>query len=106
SSTASAVTALAAPSGLSATTASTSQINLAWSDNSASEVGYRVERSPDGSTNWAQVGSDLAANTTSYNNTGLSDGTIYYYRVRAFNTAAGNSANSSTANAVTTLAAP
>src|SRR5205807_101467 len=46
----------AAPSGLTAVAASTSQINLSWTDNSTNETGFLVERSTDGTT-FTQVAS-------------------------------------------------
>jgi len=88
-----------APSGLSATAASSTQINLSWTDNSSNESGFKIERSPDGSSGWTQI-AEVGANTTSYQNTGLSPSTTYYYRVYAYN-AAGNSSYSNTANATT-----
>jgi titin len=69
---------------LTATAASTSRINLSWTDNASNESGFRIERSPDGTafTEIATVG----ANATSYTNTGLTAATQYWYRVRAYNT--------------------
>ncbi|CAG1008547.1 hypothetical protein ANRL4_03903, partial [Anaerolineae bacterium] len=94
----------AAPSGLSATAASSTQINLAWTDNSNNEDGFKIERSPNGTSNWTQIAT-VGANVTTYPNSGLSCGTTYYYRVRAYNNAVGNSSYSNTANA-TTICAP
>ncbi|MBI5384526.1 MAG: fibronectin type III domain-containing protein, partial [Verrucomicrobia bacterium] len=88
----------AAPSGLTATAASASQINLAWTDNANNETGFALERSSDNVT-FTQIAT-VGANVTSYANTGLSASTTYYYRVRASN-AAGNSAYSATASATT-----
>src|SRR5439155_17551527 len=48
SATASATTFPAAPSGLGATAASTTQIDLSWTDNSEGETGFKIERSDDG----------------------------------------------------------
>ena len=79
-----------------ATAASTGQINLSWAD-IAGETQYLIERSPDGTNSWAQVGTTLA-NTTTFNNTGLATGTKYYYRVKAVGTG-GTSAASNIANA-------
>ena len=101
---ASATTTLAAPSSLNATTASTSQINLSWTNNSATEAGFNIDRSTDG-IHFTQIAT-VGSTTTTFSNTGLVDGTKYYYEVQAFNTVAGDSAFSNTANAVTTLAAP
>jgi subtilisin family serine protease len=92
----------AAPSGLSATAVSSSQINLTWHDNASNESSFQIERSSDGSfyTLIATVG----ANVTTYSDTGLPASTTYYYRVRASN-AAGYSAYTEPASA-TTQAAP
>ena len=62
----------AAPSGLAATTVSSSQINLAWTDNSNNETGFKIDRatSCDFSQNLATM--TIAANVTSYGDTGLS----------------------------------
>jgi hypothetical protein len=72
-----------APTGLTATTVATNQINLAWADNATNEVGYVVNRSLD-STNWTFV-TLTAVNATNYSNTGLTTNTLYYYRVAASN---------------------
>jgi hypothetical protein len=78
----------AAPSNLTGSAVSASQINLAWADNASNETGFQIERSIDGTT-FAQI-ANVAANVTQYSNTGLSAQTSYSYRVRAYN-AAGNS---------------
>ncbi len=95
------------PSNLTATAVSSSQINLAWTDNSSNETGFKIERSTDG-TNFGQIAT-VGSNVTSYSNTGLTASTLFYYRVRA-NNAAGDSNFSNTANATTqgtiTVAAP
>jgi len=89
-----------APSSLSATAASSSQINLAWTDNSNNEGGFKIERCQgSGCKNFTQV-AQVGAGTTSFSNTGLSRNTSYTYRVRAFN-AAGTSTPSNTASAKT-----
>ena len=72
-----------APSDLNATAFSPSRIDLDWQDNSSDETGFRIERSPDGSSGWAQVGS-VGANATTFSDTGLSCETTYHYRVRAY----------------------
>lgn len=87
-----------APSSLTATGASTSQIDLKWVDNANNETGYQVERSPNGTT-FTKI-ADLAANVTTYQNTGLTAATEYFYRVRAVN-AVGASAYSNTGSAKT-----
>lgn len=72
-----------APSGLSATAASSTQIDLKWTDNAGNETGYQVERSPNGTT-FIKI-ADLSANASTYQSTGLAPATEYYYRVRAIN---------------------
>jgi hypothetical protein len=88
----------AAPSGLTATTVSQSQIDLDWLDNSADETGFDIERSLDG-TAFGPLTS-VGTNVTSFPDTGLSAATTYFYRVRAVN-GAGSSAFSNTASATT-----
>jgi titin len=73
----------AAPTGLSATAVSSSQINLAWTDNASNETGFRIERSTDG-VGFSEIGV-VGANVTTYASTALSAATPYWYRVRAYN---------------------
>ncbi len=71
-----------APSDLTATAISQTRIDLSWTDNAATETNFKIERSPDGTSGWAEI-QTLAANTQAYSNTALTCGTTYYYRVRA-----------------------
>lgn len=71
-----------APSGLAITVVSDVQLNLSWNNGSTNEDGISIERSADGVT-YAEI-YQAAAAATSYNNTGLTAGTKYYYRLRAF----------------------
>jgi titin len=89
----------AAPGALAATAVSNTGINLTWTNNSATATAVLVENSTNNTT-FTQVAS-LAGSATSYSSTGLTAGTLYYYRVRAQN-AAGTSAYSNTASASTT----
>jgi uncharacterized delta-60 repeat protein len=94
------------PGSLTAVRGSEAQVNLAWLDAATDESGYRVERSTDG-VNFVQVGGDLAANTTSYSDLGLTPDTTYTYRVKAFKNAANPWVTvSNTASATTTNLAP
>ena len=94
----------AAPTNLTATGVSSVQINLAWTDNANNETGFKIERKTGGGGNYAQIAT-VAANVTSYSNTGLVNNTQYFYRVRAYN-AGGNSNYSNSANAKPQFAAP
>lgn len=60
-----------------------SSFTVNWSDNSVNETNYILERSADGN-NFSEIAT-LSANTVSYNETGLTPNTQYYYRVKASN---------------------
>ncbi len=81
---ASATTTFPAPSALVATASASTRVNLTWADNSNSETGFQIERSPNGTT-WTQIGTAGPNATTFVDNTVQQD-TLYYYRVRAINT--------------------
>jgi hypothetical protein len=98
---ATAPTVPAAPSGLAVSAASSSQLNLTWTD-VASETSYKIQRSIDG-VSFTQIAT-TSAGVTSYSNTGLTASTKYYYRVIASNSV-GDSGFSNIASA-TTLSAP
>lgn len=94
-----------APTTLTATTASSTQINLTWVDNASTETGFRIERCSGVScTSFAEIAT-VAANVTSYSSTALTAATAYSYRVRSYN-AGGNSAYTTTASATTLPNAP
>lgn len=98
SNTASATTPLVAPTGLTATPVLSTKITLAWADAGTSEDGYKVERSPEG-TSWSQIGT-TAANVLTYEDISLAPATIFYYRVRGYH-GANHSDYSGTASATT-----
>jgi fibronectin type 3 domain-containing protein len=90
-----------APSGLTATAASGSQINLSWtaSTDNVGVTGYKVERCSGAScSTFAQIATPTA---TSYSDTGLTASTSYSYRVRATDAASNLSVYSGTATAST-----
>jgi hypothetical protein len=91
------------PSGLVATAITSSRIDLAWTDNSTNETGFKIERSLDG-VNFNQVAT-VGANVTTWPDTGLPPSTTHHYRVRATN-GAGDSGYSNVANATTLPASP
>ena len=68
------------PTNLAATAAGTTRINLSWQDNSSTESGFQVERRS-GALPFAPL-AVVAANTTTYPDTGLAPDTVYTYRVR------------------------
>jgi hypothetical protein len=88
-----------APTGLAATPISSSSIELAWVDNADNENGYKIERSPNGSSDWVSIDT-LNPDTESYIDTGLEAETTYSYRAIAFNNY-GDSNPSNTASATT-----
>lgn len=93
-------TSPSAPSSLSVTTASNTQLNVRWNDNSNNEDGFKLERCQGLScSSYSQIAT-VGANVTSYNDTGLSASTSYRYRVRAYNSI-GNSSYSSSASGST-----
>ena len=91
------------PSNLTATAISASQINLAWTDNSNNETGFKVERSATLNGIYTLIAT-TATNATTYNNTGLTASTPYFYKVSAINTAGNSTAVQ--ANATTTGITP
>lgn len=108
-------TAPTAPSNLTAATGGNAKkpnVRLQWQDNSNNETSFIVERATNITSptpDWAPVpiNPPLAANTTSYTDTGLglpnnrlSSKTTYYYRVSA-NNAVGPSGPSNTASVTT-----
>jgi len=93
-------TAPNSPSALNAITSSSTEISLSWSDNSADETKFIVERSTAETSGFSVIASNLVANTTSYSSTDLVPNTRYYYRVKAANTY-GTSAASSIVYATT-----
>jgi fibronectin type 3 domain-containing protein len=88
-----------APTGLGAT-AGNAQVSLTWTD-SAGATSYHVKRSTTSGGPYTQV---AASTTTSDSDTGLSNGTTYYYVVSALN-AVGESANSAEVSATPAIAA-
>jgi hypothetical protein len=78
----------AAPTSLQSSAASSSGINLSWTDNSSDETGFRIERKTGTGayTQVAQVGADVR----SYSDAGLAASTSYTYHVYSYNSA-GNS---------------
>ena len=97
---------LPAPSDLTATAFSSSQIDLTWTDNSSAETAFSIERKGGNLGSFSEIAT-VAADSTSYSDTGLDANTPYYYRVRALNQAESQfSAFSSEATATTLNESP
>lgn len=88
-----------APTNLTGTAISGTQINLSWTDNSTNEVGYKVQRKTAGGS-FADVGS-TGTDMSTFSDLGLTNNTAYTYRVYAYN-AAGNSLQYSNEITITT----
>ncbi len=84
-------TPLAAPASFKATATSASTVELSWQDISGQESGYRLQRKIGLSGAWASF-PDQPAGATGFNDSGLSGGTLYFYRLQAFKTPNLNSA--------------
>lgn len=69
------------PSSLTADSTIAGQIDLNWNDNESSESNYEIFRSSDMGT-WSSIAT-IASDSTSYSDTGLNSGEVYFYRVRA-----------------------
>jgi hypothetical protein len=65
-------------------TLSKNQIMLTWEDQFSDEFGFKIERKIGPGGIYREIGT-VGANVTSYTDTDLEPGTIYYYRVRAYN---------------------
>jgi len=77
-----ATTLLATPANATTVAASSTLINISWTDMSALETGYRVERKA--GTGGAYIGiATLPADTMSYADNSVSAGTFFSYRIQA-----------------------
>jgi subtilisin family serine protease len=76
---------LLVPALLAASRTSTTQNDLTWRDNNlANATGYEVDRSLDGLTGWVTL-TTTASGAAAFSDNTASEGTTYYYRVRAVN---------------------
>jgi subtilisin family serine protease len=94
----------AAPTGLTATAASSSQITLTWTDNALNESGFTIERQ-NGDLTFTVVG-QVAANVTTWTESPgtLAESTEYTYRLSAYNGVGSTFADPATAAATTKAA--
>ena len=90
-------TGLPAPTGLTATATSSSTVSLSWNAVSGA-AGYDVYYSTSASGNYNY---DWFTTSTSYNVTGLSAGTTYYFKISAYDSSLENGAMSNYVSATT-----
>lgn len=93
-----------APANLACNVVSSTQINLTWSDRSASEDNFFIERKI-GTDQFAQI-AVVGQNITAYQNSGLVPGTAYQYRVQAHKEGCIDSQFTLTATCTTTGGTP
>jgi hypothetical protein len=99
-----ATTPVAVPAATELTAVATlDTVVLTWTD-VADETGYRIERSPDGTTGWVEL-TTTGQDVTMYVNATLSPNTTYFYRVIATNDGA-DSPPSNVASATTESPSP
>ncbi len=91
---------LSPPSDLEATSLGTSEIDLAWSDNSVTATSYVIQRSDPSGGGFTQVGTVGAGSDPTYADTTVEPGTAYSYRILAASDSA-TSEPSGTASATT-----
>ncbi|MCL5022136.1 MAG: fibronectin type III domain-containing protein [Nitrospirae bacterium] len=89
----------AAPSNLTINAVTSNQIVFSWADNSTDETGFKIERKTGSGGTYSQIAL-VGSNTTSYPDSGLTENTTYYYRVKASN-AGGDSSYSNEVSATT-----
>lgn len=105
-SSASALTFPATPTGLVARGVNSSRIDLSWVDNSTTEFGYEIWRSTSATGTYTLVDRITRQNMTSFSDNTVAHNIMYYYRVRAFREAGAFSAVSNTAVGITKFDAP
>lgn len=77
--------AIESPSGLKVDSYAPYEVNLSWTDNSDNETEFVILRSKTVNSGYTEVGT-VAANQTTYRDTGLKPVTLYNYRIYARNT--------------------
>lgn len=66
---------------LTATAIRGDEVELTWEESATSEKGFRIERKVSASGPWVEV-ANVGDNVRQYRDTQVSDGTVFYYRVR------------------------
>jgi hypothetical protein len=86
------------PTGFKAWPKTTTRIAMSWTPVSPAD-GYRIERSPDGSTGWTQIAQVTPATVSAYTDgvsTPLVTKTKYHYRIRSYQGASNSSYSAAT----------
>lgn len=96
---------ISAPVNLKYSYVSGSQVILSWTDTASNESGFKVEWKTGEDGDW-RVLSWLSTNTTSYTVTGLSQYSIYYFRIRAYSYSGNMDSLSSELQVSTALPSP
>ena len=78
-------TAPTAPTTVTATEVSSTQVTLDWADSSTNEDGFEIARSDNDGTTWTVIAT-VAADVISYTDTTVAPNSNYQFVVRAFNT--------------------
>ena len=85
------------PTNLTATADGANEIDLTWqapTDIGTSDItGYKIQSSPNGTSNWTDLVPNTHRTSTTYSDSGLSPGTNRYYRIRAINASGAGSAS-------------
>jgi subtilisin family serine protease/fibronectin type 3 domain-containing protein len=92
-----------APTGIAASIISASQVDINWQDNSTDESSFVIERSFTG-MDYSPLAA-VSSNVTTYSDTTVTMGNVYYYRVKAVNIA-GSSGYAATYARMSTPAVP
>jgi hypothetical protein len=100
-----ATTLLATPANADAVAASSTLINISWTDMSALETGYRVERKIGAGGTYVAIAT-LPANTGSYTDNSASAGTFFSYRIQALDNVTPTQSAYSNETSLTTPGSP
>ncbi len=69
------------PANVTATGVSTNKIHIAWNNVGSAGTGYELWRSTSANGTFSKI-ADMPLSSVSYDNTGLTGGSVYYYKIR------------------------